>query len=93
MKNNSKQITLQDIARTVDGILDSRLHKNIITQVGDLSSNFTASTLGWCADKNIAFLDTVKTGVVLISKPIYSLKDRKDTGPILIGVDNPRRAF
>lgn len=93
MKNNTKQITLQDIAVTVGGILDSRLKKKFITQVGNLNSDLTASTLVWCSEENAAFLDTIKDGVILISKSTYSLRDRKNTRPIFIGVDNPRRAF
>lgn len=93
MKDNSKQITLLDIAMAVKGILDDSLRGKIISQAGSLGSDFTSTTIGWCSDDNIALLDMVETGAILVSKAVYTLRSGNHSGPMLVGVDNPRRAF
>ena len=93
IKNNSKQINLLDIAIITKGILEERLHKKTISQAGGLGSDFTSTTIGWCSDDNIALLDMVETGAILVSKSVYTSRSGSRSGPMLIGVDNPRRAF
>ena len=86
-------ITLRDIASTVDGTLHSSFKDEIIVRAQSLGSTFTSDSIGWCSDDNAGLLDEVGTGAVLVSKALYSSRGAKTSGPILIGVDNPRRAF
>lgn len=56
-------------------------------------SEFDAGNIGWCSDKNIDKLATMKGGIVLINNDLLSEGNSKNGKIILLGVDNPRRQF
>jgi UDP-3-O-[3-hydroxymyristoyl] glucosamine N-acyltransferase len=94
--DNKVEMTIHDIIDALKPFDSIIVTQYVITNALPIDAkSFDMKSIGWCADKNAALLDSIETGTVIISKSLNTklVESKQEFQFNRIVVDNPRLAF